>query len=167
MWPQAASRLWSADKPRPQPPTASTWTNSSWHPKTAKAVFQESRPTTWCMTPAAVAYPPPYASGGPAGGQTVAFDPREQGDGLRPKPLLHSGSVGSFQGHQGFASPRSSPVRCSPVPGCAPRAASGRALDTLSTPTAKHAIRKRPSSLQGPFPGFGIPKAPRSRENAL
>ena len=53
------------------------------------------------MTPAAVAYPPLYASGGPAGGQTVAFDPREQGDGLRPKPLLHSGSVGSFQGRQG------------------------------------------------------------------
>ncbi len=53
------------------------------------------------MTPAAVAYPPLYASGGPAGGQTVAFDPREQGDGLRPKPLPHSGSVGSFQGRQG------------------------------------------------------------------
>ena len=28
-----------------------------------------------------------------------------------PAPL--TGSVGSFQGHQGFASPRSSPVRCS------------------------------------------------------
>ena len=87
--------------------------------------------------------------------------------GLRPKPLLHSGSVGSFQGHQGFASPRSSPVRCSPVPGCAPRAASGRALDTLSTPTAKPAIRKRPSSPQEPFPGFCIPKGTQKRENAL
>jgi len=76
--------------------------------------------------------------------------------GLRPFFLPPAVSVGSFQGHQGFASPRSSPVRCSPVPGCAPRAASGRALDTLSTPTAKHAIRKRPSSPQGPFPGLGI-----------
>ena len=50
------------------------------------------------MTPAAVAYPPLYASGGPAGGQTVAFDPREQGDGLRPKPLPHSGSVSRSEG---------------------------------------------------------------------
>jgi hypothetical protein len=118
------------------------------------------------MTPAAVPYPPPYASGGPAGGQTIAFDPREQGDGLRPKPLLHSGSVGSFQGNQGFASPRSSPVRCSPVPGCAPRAASGRALDTLSTSTAKHAIRKRTSSPQGRFRGLAYqarPKAEKTR----
>ena len=38
------------------------------------------------------------ASGGPAGGQTVAFDPREQGDGLRPKPLPHSGSVSRSEG---------------------------------------------------------------------
>jgi len=37
-----------------------------------------------------------------------------------PAPL--PGSVGSFQGHQGFASPRSSPVRCS---GCALRSACG------------------------------------------
>ena len=100
MWPQAASRLWGADKPRPQPHRLSL-DKQQLAPKDRKSGFQESRPTTWCMTPAAVAYPPPYASGGPAGGQTVAFDPREQGDGLRPKPLLHSGSVGSFQGHQG------------------------------------------------------------------
>lgn len=127
---------------------------SSWHTKTAKAVFQGSRPTTWCMTPAAVAYPPLYASGGPAGGQTVAFDPREQGDGLRPKPLLHSGSVGSFQGRQGPGL-RPSPGRPVSSLRCGPRQPPLRPLTPFPLEKRSGSATAAPSGWCGPQPGTG------------
>jgi hypothetical protein len=103
---------------RARSPTASAWTNSSWHPRTAKAVFQGSRPTTWCMTPAAVAYPPLYASGGPAGGQTVAFDPRGTACGLNP-----CSTRGAWDRSKGVKGRACGPLRGGPCP----RFAAGRA----------------------------------------
>jgi len=57
---------------------------------------------------------PQDASGGPAGGQTVAFDPREQGDGLRPKPLPHSGSVSRSEGIKRLSRHKRCPLRATP-----------------------------------------------------
>ena len=112
------------------------------------------------MTPAAVAYPPLYASGGPAGGQTVAFDPREQGDGLRPKPLLHSGSVGSFQGRQGPGL-RPSPGRPVSSLRCGPRQPPLRPLTPFP-------LEKRSGSAtaarRGRFRGLTYPTPPQDRK---
>ena len=112
------------------------------------------------MTPAAVAYPPLYASGGPAGGQTVAFDPREQGDGLRPKPLPHSGSVGSFQGRQGPGL-RPSPGRPVSSLRCGPRQPPLRPLTPFP-------LEKRSGSAtaarRGRFRGLTYPTPPQDRK---
>ena len=97
------------------------------------------------MTPAAVAYPPLYASGGPAGGQTVAFDPREQGDGLRPSP---GRPVSSLR-----CGPRQPPLRpLTPFPlekrsGSATAARRGRFRGlTYPTPPQDRKTRCRPVS---------------------
>lgn len=160
MWPQAASHSPSADKPRTQPHRLSL-DNQQLAPKDRKSSFSGKagqRPALRTSTETSRRSPIPPAPSRWEGERVALCRQGCRACGLRPFFLHPAGSVGSFQGCQGFASPRSSPVRCSLVPRCAPRAASGRALDTLSTQTAKHAIRKRPSSPQGPFPGFCIPK---------
>jgi len=170
MWPQAASRSPSADKPRTQPHRLSLDKQQLAH-QDRKSGFQEKK-----------AGQRPALRTSPETGQRSPIPPAPSAGEGSESPSVVSGAGRAAYGlsflhpcrERGRSKGIKGSLRRDPHPfGARPYRAALRVrlpvapLTPFPLKTAKHAIRKRPSSPQGPFPGFGIPKAPPSRENVL